>query len=99
MEISEESDHAFVIRIWKEKREIQGALPTWRGVIEHVPTGKRRYLQDLIQIITFLTPYLEEMNLKIDLFWRWVIWMRSLKYPTERPPVAGPPAHETSPNE
>ncbi len=99
MDYSEESDHAFIIRIWKEKREIQGASPAWRGVIEHVPTGKRRYLQNLAHIITFITPYLEEMGLKTDFFWRWVVRIRMLKFSSQRPSANVPNVHETEPND
>lgn len=63
MNFSEESDHAFVIRIWKEHREIEDADPSWRGVIEHVPSGKKRYFQDLLHIIGFINPYFEQMGL------------------------------------
>jgi hypothetical protein len=96
---SEESDHAFIIRIWKEKREIQGVSPIWRGVIEHVPTGKRRYLQDLAHIITFLTPYFEEMGLKTSIFWQWAVRIRKLKYSFQRPSISNPPDPEIETND
>lgn len=94
MDSSEESNHAFIIRIWKEKREIQGASPLWRGFIEHVPSGKRRYLQDLAHIITFITPYIEEMGVKTSLFWQWAVRVRKLKYAFKRPSSTQPPASE-----
>jgi hypothetical protein len=78
MDYLEESDHAFIIRIWKEKREIESAPPVWRGVIEHAATGKKRYLQDLAHILTFITPYLEEMGLKTTIFWRWTLRLKNL---------------------
>ena len=36
--------YAFILRIWQEPREIENAAPEWRAMIEHVQTGKRRYL-------------------------------------------------------
>ena len=78
MDFSEESDHAFIIRIWEEKREIESALPIWRGVIEHVATGRKRYLQDLAQISAFIIPYLEEMGVKTSFFWRWTLRLKNL---------------------
>lgn len=66
MNDSEDSDHAFIIRIWRENRELEDAPPTWRGVIEHVSTGKRRYLQELAHILAFIIPYLEKMGVKTD---------------------------------
>jgi hypothetical protein len=56
--------HVFIVRIWLEPREIMGAAVEWRGVIEHVPTQKRRYLTDLAALTPFITPYLESMGVK-----------------------------------
>lgn len=77
MDYSEESNHAFIIRIWKENREIEGASPNWRGVIEHVPSGEKRYVQGLTQIITFIVPYFQEAGLKTDVWWRWLAHLQS----------------------
>jgi hypothetical protein len=85
MNDSEDSDHAFIIRIWKENRELEGASPGWRGVIEHVSTGKRRYLQELAHIIAFIIPYLEEMGVKTDSFGRRRVRFRRLRRWLQRP--------------
>lgn len=66
MDSYEESDHAFVIRIWREDREILEAPPTWRGVIEHVTSGKKQYLHELDNITTFIAPYIELMGIKLN---------------------------------
>ena len=92
MDYPEDSDHAFIIRIWRENREIQDAEPTWRGVIEHVPTGKKRYLHDLAHIITFLNLYLVKMGVKTSYFWRWAVWIRGLKFYLKRPIALKPSA-------
>ena len=52
--------HSFVVRLWLEPREITNAAPVWRGVIEHVPTGKRMYMKNLDQIKAFIESYLPE---------------------------------------
>jgi len=57
-----ENTHAFVVRIWREPREISGAKPEWRGVIEHVPSGKRRYMNMLDEIVTFIALYAPDMQ-------------------------------------
>ena len=59
-----EKNHTFILRIWNEPREIEGAAPEWRGVLEHVDSGKRKYLNDLDQIIAFIAPYLRKMGIK-----------------------------------
>ncbi len=52
--------HSFILRLWAEAREIEGAPPSWRGLIEHVQTGAHRYFRDLEDIPAFIRPYLEE---------------------------------------
>jgi hypothetical protein len=56
--------HVFIVRIWLEPREIIEAAVEWRGVIEHLPTHQRRYLNDLAAVAGFITPYLESMGVK-----------------------------------
>jgi hypothetical protein len=56
----EQHSHTFVLRIWNEPREIEGAVPEWRGLIEHVSDGQSCYFRDLDQVIAFVRRYLEE---------------------------------------
>ena len=53
----EENTHSFIVRIWLEPREIEGAVPLWRGVIEHVRSGERRHLQDPKDVMDFIAHY------------------------------------------
>lgn len=62
MYLAESSTHSFVIRIWLEETLQETPWPTWRGHITHVPSGRRRYLQDLNELIAFILPYIEEMK-------------------------------------
>ena len=66
MKSFEDNTHAFVVRVWLEPREIEDAPPEWRGVIEHVPTGERRYLKNLDDIRRFIVSYLENMGVKLS---------------------------------
>lgn len=49
---------SFVLRLWLERREIEGAMPVWRGVIELVPSGERQYFEGVNQLSEILTQYL-----------------------------------------
>jgi hypothetical protein len=51
--------HAFIVKLWLERREIEGAKPEWRGRIDHVQSGKRAYFRDPAQIMRFIQAYLE----------------------------------------
>lgn len=57
---------AFIVRVWLEHREIEGAPVTWRGSIEHVATGRIKYLTDLDGIKRFIYPFLETMGVATD---------------------------------
>ena len=58
-----DSTHSFVVRIWTETRDIDGAVPEWRGSIEHVASQERRYVRTLQGIILFLAQHIEQMGL------------------------------------
>lgn len=58
----EDYAHVFVLRIWREPREIVDAPPQWRGFIEDATRGRRRYLTRLDDIPAFIAPYLREMG-------------------------------------
>jgi hypothetical protein len=77
--------HVFIVRIWLEPREIAGAAPEWRAVIEHVPDGKQRYVNDLNQLEQFISPYLEEMGVRLGARWRARQWMSRLRRSRRKP--------------
>jgi hypothetical protein len=58
----QEKDQTFIVRLWLEPSETDDSVPQWRGVIENVQNGKRRYLKDLNEITAFIVPYLEKMG-------------------------------------
>jgi hypothetical protein len=71
MDQIELSTHSFLIRIWHE----EGTRPAWRGHITHIPSGERRYFEELSIVSLFVLPYLEEMGVSPDACWRLKIWL------------------------
>src|SRR5687767_13978495 len=71
--------HVFVVRMWLVSREIAGAVVEWRGVIEHLPTQLRRYLNDLAAVTGFITPYLESLGIKDKMRGRLRRWLNRRK--------------------
>ena len=69
--------HVFIVRIWYERREIAGAKPEWRGVIEHVSSGERRYMKDLEAISAFIAPYLNQTGVALTIGERLKRWLSS----------------------
>ena len=59
--MAKDRTHVFVVRLWQEPREIEGAPPEWRGMIEHVSSGDRRYFRELEDITSIIPTYIELM--------------------------------------
>lgn len=58
----EDNASAFIVRVWLEHREVEDAPVEWRGSIEHVASGRIKYLADLDQIKQYIQPFLEAMG-------------------------------------
>lgn len=50
----DERSHAFVVRVWEERRDIDGAPPTWRGSVDDVRAGTRVYFDTLDELAAIL---------------------------------------------
>lgn len=79
MEPFRSDTHSFIVKIWLEENDDKVGQITWRGHITHVPSGARRYLNDLGGILAFIAPYLTQMGVKIDKCWQAEMWLRRLK--------------------
>ena len=75
MDLLEANTHSFIIKIWREEVSVDTGPAVWRGHITHVPGGERRYLKSLDDISTFITPYIEEMGVKLAPWWRVKRWL------------------------
>lgn len=60
MTANQESRQVFIVRVWLEPRELEGAAPQLRGTIEHVPTGIRCSVKALTEITDFVRAWLPE---------------------------------------
>jgi hypothetical protein len=71
-----DNSHSFIVRVWLEQRAAADAPPIWRGVIEHVSSGDRRYIQSLSELTDYLNQYLpmQEANPHKEQreWWRWL---------------------------
>lgn len=80
----DEKIHVFTLRFWREPREVKSAKPKWRGVIIHLASGKKKYFENLDDVLTFIVPYMADMGLSADqtvepakLFARWLTSLRN----------------------
>ena len=64
MDLPEAGIHSFVVRIWLEEEASEAQDAVWRGHITHIPSGERRYIQQLRDLHVFITPYLEAMGVR-----------------------------------
>lgn len=74
MDLLEFNTHSFIVKIWLEEPAGGNRRATWRGHITHVPSGERRYLKNLWQIVAFIAPYLIAMGVKLNLSLRIQEW-------------------------
>lgn len=73
MEPLETTTHSFVVKIWLEESGDESRSAAWRGHITHVPSGKRRYLEELGAIGAFIAPYLVRLGVRFG--WEWQYWL------------------------
>lgn len=84
MTLPDKNRQVFIVRIWREMREIKGAWPEWRGEIECVDSGEQRYLKSLDEITAFIAPYLTKMGVKLAIWWRVRRWLKHRRQPLSR---------------
>ena len=60
MESFEEDTQVFIVRFWRETRELAGAHPIWRGSVEHVPSGKRIYVKNFKEVEGAMSSFVPE---------------------------------------
>ena len=84
VDLFESSTHSFIIKIWLEESAEEAGQARWRGHITHVPSGERRYLKNLDDIVAFIAPYLEGMGLKLGYWWRMRNWLRQMRTRSDR---------------
>ena len=58
----EEESHSFVIRLWSEPRDKVQSAAEWRGWVQHVENGERRYFRDLADIGLIVASHLSETH-------------------------------------
>jgi hypothetical protein len=66
MKSNNDETQVFIVRLWRERREIEGARPVLRGTVEHVSSSKRLSVRDVSGVVTFLLRYVEAMDVSVD---------------------------------
>ena len=79
MDLPETTTNSFIIKIWLEETIEEAGRATWRGHITHVPSGERRYLENLDDVSTVIAPYLMEMGVELGTLWRLRRWINQRK--------------------
>ncbi|RIK44215.1 MAG: hypothetical protein DCC55_03225 [Chloroflexi bacterium] len=62
MDVYERTTCSFIVKIWLEELSSKTGRPSWRGHITHVPSGSRKYFEDLNEIILFINFYLQALG-------------------------------------
>ncbi len=75
MDLIELNTNSFIVKIWLEEPAENHQMGKWRGHITHVPSGERRYLKSLGEIVAFIVPYLVSMGVRLEVYWRLRSWL------------------------
>ena len=51
----------FVLRIWREEEDGR-EQPPWRGWVQHISSGDRRYLQSTEKLVRFIEGYAGKLD-------------------------------------
>ena len=68
---------AFWIEFWLEKN--QGKSRQDIGIIKEVVEKKEQRIYGFFDIIYFIIPYIENMDIKINWYWRSLSWMKKIE--------------------
>lgn len=70
---------SFIVKVWVEDNTKAGGQGEFRGHITHVTSHERHYLKNLGDIEKFITPYVEEMGVKLYPGRRIANWFKHLR--------------------
>lgn len=59
-DVDRPSSHLFTVRLWPE--ELDDDCIEWRGQVQHVLSGERRYFRDWVTLVAILQAKLGEME-------------------------------------
>ena len=59
LETTNRLQHLFIVRTWREPSTVV-ASAEWRGMVEHVPSGQRRYFTRLEELDHFILYQMEQ---------------------------------------
>ena len=54
MQLADDTQNVFIVRIWHEPRENAGDTAFWRCSVEHVETRTVRHFQEMVTLTAFL---------------------------------------------
>jgi hypothetical protein len=63
MEPYELTTCSFIVKFWVEELATANDRLRWRGHITHIPSGERRYFEELDDILSFILPYLRAIGI------------------------------------
>ena len=79
MDIPEPKMHSFIVKLWLEEPGSKTETAGWHGYVTHVPSGERRYLQNLDDILSFVKSYVVEINEDVSRLTRDRNWLMPWK--------------------
>lgn len=69
--------HSFIVKVWLASGEDKNSLVQLQGRITHAYTKEFSPVHTPSDILAFVKPYLQEMNVKLSLRNRLILWLCS----------------------
>lgn len=75
-DLDEKSSQSFIVKLWLEETREESGSAKWRGRFQAVGAGQPKYFEKLMDILLFMTPYLERMDVRLPGWLRLARWLR-----------------------
>lgn len=62
MPLLNDETEVFIVRLWHERLEDSHLSPLLRGVVEHIATEQRRYVDDLEKVTQYIREILKQVG-------------------------------------
>jgi hypothetical protein len=75
MAAPEPERHAFIVRLRLEETNERVDRRTWRGQVQHVPSGDQRSVRGLADLGEFIAAHVEPSGIRLGRSWRIRRWL------------------------
>ena len=76
MNLSDGQTRSFIVRCRADGSPPEEEREVWLCQVIDVPSGERRYFNDVDRLVDFMAPRLREAGVRLTLYWRLRFWLQ-----------------------